>query len=158
AAEGVLRPELPQLWIEGYDLMQDRAAWVPYETVTLDFVQPADHRTTFLPSTNGLASGNHLLEAIVHGLCEVIERDATALWYRSQDVRKLDLTTVDDAHCVRPLEWLAGAGVQAAVWNLTADTAIPVYGCTILEPPHQSSGRSLGVYYGFGCHLSPGVA
>src|SRR5262245_1937463 len=75
-AAGVLRLELPQLWIEGYDLMQERAIWVPYETVTLNFVQPADYRATFLPSTNGLASGNHLLEAIVHALCEVVERDA----------------------------------------------------------------------------------
>ena len=29
----------------------------------------------FLASTNGLASGNHLLEAISHAICEVVERD-----------------------------------------------------------------------------------
>src|SRR3546814_6638140 len=36
----------------------------------------------FAASTNGLASGNHRLEAISHALCEVVERDATALWRR----------------------------------------------------------------------------
>jgi ribosomal protein S12 methylthiotransferase accessory factor len=28
----------------------------------------------------GLAAGNHQLEAVSHALCEVVERDALALW------------------------------------------------------------------------------
>ena len=40
-------------------------------------------------SSNGLASGNHLLEAISHGLCEVVERDATTLWHlRGEGARR----------------------------------------------------------------------
>ena len=31
-------------------------------------------------STNGLASGNTRDEAMFHGLCELVERDATTLW------------------------------------------------------------------------------
>lgn len=153
-----LRLEYPCLWIEGYDLMMGRPVWVPYEAVSINCVSPPGYAKTFCVSSNGLASGNHLLEAIAHGLCEVIERDAEALWKLTDDLRQLDLATVDDAACARALALLERAGVRAAAWDLTTDTRIPVYGCAILEQPDQPTGRGLGVYYGFGCHLSPGVA
>jgi len=153
-----LNLDRPCLWIEGYDLMQQCPMWVPYEAATINCVSPAGRAPTFCVSTNGLASGNHLLEAIVHGLCEVIERDAETLWRLTDDLRQLDLTTVDDEACAQTLALLDRAGVRAAAWNLTTDLGIPVYGCAILESPDQPSGRGLGVYYGFGCHLSPGVA
>ena len=34
----------------------------------------------FLANGTGLAAGNHMLEAVSHALCEVVERDAFALW------------------------------------------------------------------------------
>lgn len=153
-----LRLDHPCLWIEGYDIMRQCPVWVPYEAATLNCVSAPGHASTFCVSTNGLASGNHLLEAIVHGLCEVIERDAETLWRLTDDLRQLDLTTVDDPASAQTLALLDRAGVRAAAWNLTTDLGIPVYGCAILESPDQPSGRGLGVYYGFGCHLSPDVA
>src|SRR5690606_8733249 len=52
-------------WIEGFDLTAGSPILVPLETVTLDttFTRPP----TFDISSNGLASGNVLVEAIVHG-------------------------------------------------------------------------------------------
>ena len=41
----------------------------------------------FYSSTNGLASGNTRVDAICHALCEVIERDATALALARAEVR-----------------------------------------------------------------------
>jgi ribosomal protein S12 methylthiotransferase accessory factor len=63
-------------WVEGWELAAGAPRWVPLESVTLDTVFPAGHAPVFDVSSNGLASGNHLLEAIVHAICEVIERDA----------------------------------------------------------------------------------
>ena len=64
------------------------------------------------PSTNGLASGNHLLEATSHALCEVIERDATTLWRRRaiHDRIRLDLATVGDENCRSVLDQLEQRG------------------------------------------------
>jgi ribosomal protein S12 methylthiotransferase accessory factor len=60
----------------------------------------------FVPSSNGLDSGNHLLEAINHGICEVIERDANTLFGLCSDTRYagaiLGLDTVDDPGCEMP--------------------------------------------------------
>src|SRR5262245_9849507 len=59
------RLDHPRLWIEGYDLMRRQPVWVPYEAVTLNCVSPPDQTAMFCATSNGLASGNHLLEAIV---------------------------------------------------------------------------------------------
>ena len=49
--------------------------------VTADYTHPAPAGAGFFQATtNGLASGNHWLEAVLHGLYEVVERDAIALW------------------------------------------------------------------------------
>jgi ribosomal protein S12 methylthiotransferase accessory factor len=150
--------DLPLLWIEGYDLLQQRPTWVPYDAVSLNFVQPKGVSPTFYRSSNGLASGNHLLEAIVHGLCEVIERDAEALWRLNEDFRLLDLGTVDDPGCRQTIEQIERAGLRVAAWDMSIDTGIPVYGALVLERPDQPNWRGVGVAYGFGSHLAPGIA
>src|SRR5262249_44128751 len=68
-------------WIEGYDLLGQEICCVPWEIVHTDYTLSASHSGNhFLSSTNGLASGNSLLEAVSSGICELIERDAVALW------------------------------------------------------------------------------
>ena len=93
---GIFDPEQEIDWIEGYDLQQREPCWVPAEIVHTDFtVEPRPDSGVFLRGTNGLASGNHLLEALSAGICEVIERDAVARWsglpLRERVSRGLDL-------------------------------------------------------------------
>lgn len=145
-------------WVEGFDLAGERAVWVPLEAVTLDCVFPRGYQPAFDVSSNGLASGNHLLEAISHGLCEVIERDAEARWRLERGQRRLDLDTVDDPGCRALLARLAAARVHVTVWDITSDVGVPAYGCSIMEDPREPAWRALGLYQGFGCHPSPAVA
>lgn len=65
-------------WVLGFDLIARRPTFAPLNCV----VAPYDTFSAtplFYSSTNGLASGNTRLEALCHALCEVIERDTTAL-------------------------------------------------------------------------------
>src|SRR5437879_5492013 len=92
----------PIAWIEGYDLLRREPCWVPAEIVHTDYtVQQPDGY--FLAGSNGLASGNHLVEAINAALYEVVERDAVALWIARPLRRRadcvLDLASVDDPDC-----------------------------------------------------------
>jgi ribosomal protein S12 methylthiotransferase accessory factor len=152
------REDTPRLWIEGFDIVTSKACWAPFEAVTFNLVPVPGFRSPFFQSTNGLASGNHLLEAIVHGFCEVIERDAEALWRLDDEVRQLDLGSVSDPYCRGVLSALERAGVFTVAWDITSDVGVPVYACAILERPDDARLRSLGVHYGFGCHLAPEVA
>lgn len=145
-------------WVEGWDLLRQAPVWVPLEAVTLDCVVERDHQPTFDVSSNGLASGNHLLEAIAHGLAEVIERDAEAEWRATQGQRRVSLQTIEDPVCRQLIERVNGAGVAVTVWDITSDIGVPAYGAAFMEDPREPAWRSLGLYQGFGCHLSAEVA
>ena len=68
---------LSQPWLRGTDLQSDEQVWVPAGAV----LKPRGVGTPrlFRGSTNGLASGNTIEEAVCHGLAEAIERDAWTL-------------------------------------------------------------------------------
>jgi ribosomal protein S12 methylthiotransferase accessory factor len=146
----------PRRWIEGWDLVAHQPIWVPLEAVTLDCT--FTRAPAFDISSNGLASGNALVEAIVHGLAEVIERDAEAAWRRGGGDRRIVLDTIDDAGCRAMIDRITATGARVFVWDLTGDVGVPVAGCAIMEDPRVPSWRALGFYQGFGAHLVPEVA
>jgi YcaO-like protein with predicted kinase domain len=156
---GVVRPprlERPQCWVEGWDLLGQRRVWVPLVAVTMNFVATADG--DILAGSNGLASGNHLLEAVLHGLSELIERDAEILWRAQPGIRLIDLDDVEEDYCRGLVVALRRAGVFVAAWDITSDVGVPACGALVMNQPEQNRWRVLGVHYGFGCHPDPAVA
>jgi len=143
-------------WVEGVELIADEPILVPAQSVTLDttFRTPP----VFDISSNGLASGNVLVEAIVHGLCEVIERDAEAAWRRTGGDRRLVLDSIDDRACCELIDRIVRAGARVIVWDLASRVGLCTIGCAIVEDPREPAWRALGVYQGFGAHLVPEIA
>lgn len=155
-------PALRLLWIEGYDLVQQRTALIPYELVHLNLTLPLPEGSGCFPlSSNGLASGNHLLEAVLHGVCEVIERDATTLWMLGDEAARtatrVDLDSVDDPACRSVLERFERANLVVAVWDITSDLEIPAFRCTIIDRVADPF-RPLNPATGTGCHAARDVA
>ena len=72
------RDEMALEWVTGFDLLRGRATAVPLNCVVCPYT-PRQGEPLFYASTNGLASGNSLAEALCHALCEVIERDSMAI-------------------------------------------------------------------------------
>ena len=161
-AGSVVRTDVPIIWIEGWDLIAGEPCWVPFEAVTTNFVAPARGGNTFLMSSNGLSSGNHLLEAIVHALCELIERDALTLWYllAPDDSKRcqLDPATIDDPGCAATIARLEAAGASVAAWDITSDAGVPAYSAVVYEQTERPRWRAMGMFSGYGCHPAPGVA
>lgn len=155
-------PDRAILWVEASELLSGGAAWVPFEVVHLDFTLPLPPSSgALMPGSNGLASGNDPAEALTHALCELVERDANALWHAhddaSRDRTRLDLATVDDDACRALLQRLDEAGVRVAAWDTTSDVAVPAFRCELVErAPAPGSDFLPGV--GSGCHPSPAVA
>lgn len=157
--DSLFHDHLPMLWIEGQDLIENSAAWLPYEVVHANYTLPFPPGSgCFTASTNGLASGNHSLEAIVHGICEVVERDATTLWHhKDKEATKatgLDLGTVDDPACCDVLGRFARAGIDVKVWETTTDVGIASFYCLIVDRDDLSAHTADGA----GCHLARDVA
>jgi YcaO-like protein with predicted kinase domain len=150
------------LWMEGLDALSGEPKWLPYELVHTDFRVPLPSGSgCFFMSSNGLASGNHPLEATLHGICEIVERDAHTLWRARprplQDERLVDLGSVDDTNCRTLIDRLEAAGLCVLVWELTSDIALPAYLCGVTER-HPSSLVALGPVFGSGCHTTREIA
>ena len=109
-------------WYTGYDIANDEETLVSAEAV----FHPLAVRgaSLFRTNTNGLASGNTLEEAIFHGLCEVIERDAWALVEASRDTGPA-VEGIDDPLVAGMQKKFAGAGVDVILRDITSDIGIP---------------------------------
>jgi len=146
-------------WVEGYDLIRQEACWVPAEIVHTDYTQPLDGY--FLAGSNGLASGNHLIEAIGSAICELVERDATALWnasgVRAKAQRTIDIDSVDDPDCRTLLAKYDKAGIVVRLWDVTTDIGIAAFICDIRDLSAGEPGR-LRRFHGAGCHPDRAIA
>jgi YcaO-like protein with predicted kinase domain len=149
-------------WIEGCDLVHGETCWVPAELVHMDFtVQEAPQPRFFLAGGNGLASGNHFAEACCAAICELVERDAVAVW-RAQGIRArarcvVAADSVDDADCRALLAAYRRAGVAVRIFDVTTEIGIPVFACEIRVPSDVEPGR-VHRYRGSGCHPDRAVA
>lgn len=147
-------------WIEGRELPTGEPVLVPFELVHTDFRFPRPPTSgAFTVDGNGLASGNHPLEAIVHGLCEVIERDATTLWFERDGPSntRVDPATVDDAGCRELLDRYAAADVDVAIWDATTDVGVASFVCQIADLPGRRQRQGSGAH-GMGCHPDRTIA
>jgi ribosomal protein S12 methylthiotransferase accessory factor len=148
-------------WIEGYDLLRRESCWVPWEVVHTDYTLPTSHSGLhFVSGTNGIAAGNHLLEALSAAVCELIEHDAVALWHaRGLNERarcRLDMASIDDEDCHALLEKYRTAGVAPRVWDVTSDIGIAAFVCDL--PAVRGEPGGLRRFRGAGCHPHRGVA
>lgn len=154
--------ERPIEWIAGEDLLTHQTCWLPLDTVSTNFVEGVGRRPLFLKSTNGLASGNHALEAVVHALFEVIERDALTLWsLRPEATRRqgwVDPATVDDAPLQAVFDTLHDKGIRLLLEDVTSDLGVPAYTCTLVDDPASPHWRAIPKIVGHGCHFDPVVA
>jgi ribosomal protein S12 methylthiotransferase accessory factor len=153
------RRDQPIVWLEGRDLISDRPILVPRALVQVDFTGHPDR--TFVESTSGLASGNSMEEAVLSGLFELIERDATALWRLRPRGRKasrrIDLRTAGRGKALSLLARLHDADMAVAVWDLTTDIGIASFACRIRENS-RNTRSAFGAFWGAGTHLSREVA
>ena len=154
-------PDLPLLWVESSDLCGERPIWVPFEVVSASRrVSPPAGSGCFASTSNGLALGNHIVEAVLHGLCEVIERDATSVWEASpgrKESSRLDLENVDDGVSRALVDRLQRVGIDVVVWETTSDVGVASFLCEIIDPASPLE-LPLPSFTGMGCHPARGIA
>jgi len=120
--------EEPIPWVDGEDLVTGETASLPAEFV--HYPPPAERFKP--PITTGLGLGNSGVEALLSGLYEVIERDATMLaWYSSFE--PLGLEVDDDGYA--SLEKRARAErLEATALLATQDVDVPVVAAAVHRP------------------------
>jgi YcaO-like protein with predicted kinase domain len=158
----VLDPEQRLLWTRGRRLSDGESIVVPFELVHLDMTLPLPEGSgLFALGSNGLASGVDLAGALSHGLCEVIERDALALFYErspaEQAARRIVLGSVDDPCCKALIACFEQADIGVAAWDMTSDVGVPAFLCSVGERLWNPL-RAVGTARGYGCHPDRAIA
>jgi len=150
----LLHDDLPLEWVTATNLPDGRGVPVPYRLVNLDFREPTGWRPrVFQESSNGLASGNTFIEAALHALYEVIERDAVARAHRSGSIgTRFDPRELDSAPVHDLLDRFAAAQVSVDTRWVPSPAGLPCVAARIVSPDYQV------VTGGYGCHLSTGIA
>ena len=139
-------------WVDATDASTGTTWLLPRSVVCLDFTCERREHIALSVSSNGLAAGNTKLEAICHGIYEVVERDAHARWeLKEADAiaeTEIDITTLDGS-CLGLVAMFQRAGVNVRIWDATSDVGLPTFVCHIRG---SGDARSLSTYGGAGAH------
>ncbi|SCX32562.1 putative methanogenesis marker protein 1 [Agrobacterium sp. DSM 25558] len=151
-----IRPEEILAWTLGYDIISQHDVWVPRDALLLDDTGA----NQFWQSSDGLASGNTLLEATFHGLLERIERDADVLsQFDSEEEVKRRCIAVDslaDPVLTELAKRVHDAGFRLQMFDMTSDVGIPCFKAYMAPMmPSEGALRYIEVTYGAGAHPNP---
>jgi ribosomal protein S12 methylthiotransferase accessory factor len=150
------RPDAPCDWIAGTDLLTGGEVLVALDLV----LSPAREGVCVGVETNGLAAGNVRVEAVLHGLLEVIERDAAArrcFLRRHGPVPPERLIAIDSvpAAAAAWVRALRDAGLDLVVEELTGECNTPVYAVSASDPHFPGRERERVAFEGLGADLDP---
>jgi ribosomal protein S12 methylthiotransferase accessory factor len=150
----LLHDRLPLQWVRARSLPDGAETLVPVDVVRLSLEQPTGWQPpALLASTNGLASGNTVVEAVLHALYEVIERDAVTAALESGDLGvPVDPRTLGSAVADELCTMIDRAGVTLEVRLVASPTGLPCFLSWLACDDYPAA------MYGFGCHLSPEIA
>jgi ribosomal protein S12 methylthiotransferase accessory factor len=145
-------------WYRGYEIGTGRLVLVPADAVRVDGCRDLEAgEADYWQSSDGLAAGNTLEEAVLQALLERIERDATALWTLAggNELRAkcIDPRSLGSNELDRLVSQVEGARLRLRLFDITSDVGIPCHYCVIgpaLTPPR----RLFDLAAGAGCHLT----
>lgn len=142
-------------WVPGQGLLTGARTFAPADLIRLDLTQPVDWaQALFQASSNGLATGNTVADAVLHGLVEVIERDSIA-GYHARPRRErhyVDLATCRNTAARHTFEALRAAGCTVLACDVTGRVGLPCYAALVWSPDVPVSCG------GYGCHVDRGIA
>ena len=146
-------------WLAAKELIHQRTIYIPRDIVCLDSSRCRPFGALFAVSSTGLAAGNTYEEAILHGLYEVIERDALWHWQRlPREVQMATSIAIDSMGTGASdglIQQLLAAEFTIVIREITSTLGVPAYYCVIAD---ADSIDSLGVFHGSGAHLDADVA
>lgn len=77
--------DLQVRWVRGRSLTHDRPTWLPVTLVFVNWLaaEGGTHPLTNYMNFSGVAAGSTLAQALVSGIEELVERDATMVWWHN---------------------------------------------------------------------------
>ena len=151
-------PDVRTSWVWGWSTLERRRVLVP-EHVAYWHAGTEDTRFLY-ESSNGCAVGGTLEEAVLYGLCEVVERDAFLLaWYSRTRLREIDAAAGADPRLAHLTDLLDERGLRLRVLDLTSDLGVPTALAMVTAREEAvRSGLAPALSLATGTHPDPGRA
>ncbi|MFE9258551.1 YcaO-like family protein [Streptomyces sp. NPDC006879] len=133
----VLRSGTRIAWCPVEDLTAHTLTWAPLDSVVVDLrMRPSWAPPTVQTSSNGLAGGNNLAEATLHGLLEVVERHSLAVAARSGGPWKSAVRGEPDGSGTASavLDQCLRAGAVVEIADVTCDLQVPTFAARLWSP------------------------
>lgn len=138
----------PIACVEATDVRTAEKFLVPAELVFLPFPDEVGGNRYFGSSSNGLSSGNSVLEATVHGLAEVIERDICS--FQSIDDQSVLVPNQSLPISIRKIDSaLSSVGLKLFIRYQNNDFQLPYFTAVVAE---WKSDDPIYISVGYGCH------
>ena len=114
-------------WIRARSLIHDDPVWVPALSVFMEYEVTAPEEYLFPITSNGLAAGPTLCDAVLSAIYEVVERDALLIsWLNRLPAKSYDATRHPDPDVRQlALSW-ARRGVRLGLFELPTDHPVSV--------------------------------
>lgn len=129
----------PLRWVRGVSLLDGRAVWIPAIMVYLKLAPMSRGERFHLPISTGCAAHTTIEQALLGGLCEVIERDAIALtWLQQLELPRIELDDVP-GHLQDYLDRYARSseGLETLFFDATTELGVPTVYSLQLSPRNQ---------------------
>ncbi len=115
--------DIPIRWTWGTNLSRGEVVLIPYSWFYA------------INEFNGPSAGNTYEEAILQGLCEIVERHVCAeITRREIKAPRIDPDSITDPVAVELLEKFTRHGIQVYLNDFTLDTGIPTVGAMAIDP------------------------
>ena len=143
-------------WSKSKDIISGKEYYIPTNAVYHPYTHENNIQSLFKSNTNGLASGNILEEAILHGMLEVIERDAWSIFELThKNYAQIDLESIESEIIRDIIDKFESEGIRIKLMDFTADIKIP----TIAASADDTITKDAGLLtLGMGTHMDPEVA
>jgi oxazoline/thiazoline synthase len=151
-----LQESVPIDWTPVWSLTHARHKYLPTQLLFYESQASVDCDAFYSVScSNGNASGNSLEEAVLQGFCELVERDAVALWWYNR-LRKprVAVESFEEPYLLDLISYYMTLSREAWALDITTDLGIPVFAAA----SRLSAGPEERILLGFGCHLDARIA
>lgn len=141
----------PISWVWAYSFKLQKPVLVPED---IAYFGDYDRKTErfVLESSNGCALGGCMEEAILHGLFEVVERDAFLLmWYAKLNCQSINLERIDDDYVYYLYQSIEKLGYKVFVYNTTTDINIPSFAAFCVNSKFEAPY----LFTSAGTHIDP---
>ena len=131
-------PDTVYDWVWGYSFRRGGAVLVPLQLAYYGLGRSTTHVTGgrfVYEISNGCAIGSSIAEATLHGLLEVIERDAfLASWYSGRELHAVDARDCADPFVQAMLARLCAEGLDVDVYDIRCGLPPAAFAVRITDP------------------------